>query len=361
MLQTILQMSPNAIIMTGDDGAIKSFNDCAESLFGYRQCEVLGKNICILFGSEFVQLDMGINRQRSERCEWRNVGEDGFVQAIRKSGEVFPVEVMQAAYKLEASLVHIYYIKDASVFHRQQQRIAELERENAHLSRNSMLGELASAITHELSQPLTAIANYTAAASRYWGQSTCANMEGGLELLSKAGEQAKRAWLIMHRLRKLLQHRGAERVDEDLRLTLEDAIELATLGASQHSISISIDVPDEPVIVRIDRIQVQILLTNLIRNAVDELRVSPGDRKIWIKLTVNDDGVAEVRVEDTGPGIAPEVYENIFDPFLTTKPEGLGVGLAVSRRIAQAHGGWLAAKNRAEGGAAFSFLLPVSK
>jgi two-component system, LuxR family, sensor kinase FixL len=180
-------------------------------------------------------------------------------------------------------------------------------------------------------------------------------------LIEKAGEQAKRAWIIMHRLRKLLQHRDAEFGVGDLRHALGEAVELATLGAAQHGISILVDVPDEPVFVRMDSIQLQILLANLIRNAVDELRVSRGERKIWISLRRVEGEQAEILVEDTGPGIAPDVYANIFDPFLTTKPHGLGVGLAVSRRIALAHEGRLAARNRPDGGAAFSFLVPMMK
>jgi two-component system sensor kinase FixL len=165
---------------------------------------------------------------------------------------------------------------------------------------------------------------------------------------------------MMHRLRRLLQHRGSDFNNDDMRLAAEEAIELSTLGAGEYGISLEVDLPHQPVIVRMDRIQVQILLANLIRNAVDELRVVKGERKIRIRLATDNDGMAVFSVEDTGPGIAPAVFENIFEPFLTTKPEGLGVGLAVSRRIALAHDGRLAARNRPEGGAAFSFLVPLS-
>ena len=137
-------------------------------------------------------------------------------------------------------------------------------------------------------------------------------------------------------------------------------MQLSTLGASQDGITVTVALPPEPVIVLMDRVQVQVLLANLIRNAVDELSMVDGERRIWVRLSLNAEGLAELAVEDTGHGIAPEVFENIFDPFHTTKTEGLGVGLALSRRIAQAHGGRLAADNRPGGGAIFSFVVPVA-
>jgi two-component system sensor kinase FixL len=157
----------------------------------------------------------------------------------------------------------------------------------------------------------------------------------------------------------LLQHRGAECSRDDLRLAVDDAVHLATLGANQQGITVTVNKPSEPVMVLMDRVQVQVLLANLIRNAMDELSTINGERKIWITLSVNAQNLAELAVEDTGHGITPEVFENIFDPFHTTKAEGLGVGLALSRRIAQAHGGRLSAANRPEGGATFSFVVPV--
>lgn len=164
----------------------------------------------------------------------------------------------------------------------------------------------------------------------------------------------------MYKLRKLVQHRGVECVDSDLRATVDDAVQLATMGTSHHRLQVTVEMPSEPVMVLMDRVQIQIILTNLVRNAVDELSDWGGERKVQVTLRVSPDKTAEVLVEDTGPGIAPEVFESIFDPFHTTKPDGLGMGLAVSRRIAEAHGGQLAAANRPEGGAVFSFIVPMS-
>jgi two-component system sensor kinase FixL len=361
LLQKILKISPNTIIVTNAHGVVISFNNSSEQLFGYYEEEVVGKNISSLF-----DLDFGAERIISllapeDRGGWKPITTEPPLHGRKRSGELFPLDLLLNECVLGEPPTYVFLVRDMTVRVRQAQRIAELEREVAHLARHSLLGELATTITHELAQPLTAITNYTNAAGRCLAQNVEAKAEIGLELIEKAGEQAKRAWIIMHRLRKLLQHRDAEFSAGDLRQALHEAVELATLGASQHGISIVVEVPDEPVTVRMDSVQLQILLANLIRNAVDELRVCRGERKIWITMRVTEADQTEILVEDTGPGIAPEVYANIFDPFLTTKPHGLGVGLAVSRRIALAHEGRLAARNRSEGGAAFSFLMPLMK
>ncbi len=360
LLHDFIQTAPEAIITTGYDGRIKSINGYAECVFGYRSSEITGEHVAALFEPRFPVEPSFIRNQLSEPSSWRCITLAHPIRGRKKSGELFAVEILQRDIVLGGLPVLVFYVNDISERMRREQRIAELEREVSFLSRHSMLGELATAITHELSQPLTAITNYTAAAGRCWKKSTAEGVENGLALISKAGDQAKRAWLIMHRLRQLLQHRGGDFICDDLRLAVNDAVELATLGAAQHEITVEVDLPAEPVVVRMDRIQIQIIIANFIRNAVDELRAVEGERRIWISLKTDNQGEADVSVADTGPGIPETVFENIFDPFLTTKPEGLGVGLAVSRRIAQAHGGRLAARNRPEGGAVFSFIVPVS-
>jgi two-component system sensor kinase FixL len=360
-LSFCLHNAPEAFVVTSLSGNILSFNSYAQALFGYGEDEVRGRKFSSLMEFGFQPKVAALGTFKTDPSIWTPVcgGQTGS-RARRKNGELFAVEIQKNQCTHVGEILHIYYIRDLSINSRYEQRIAELEREIAHLSRHSVLGELATSITHELSQPLTAITNYTAAASRCRSQgATAEELANSIDLITRAGEQAKRAWLIMHKLRQLLQHRGTERSCDDLRLAVDDAVQLATLGAVQQGITVAVELPPEPVIVLMDRVQVQVLLANLIRNAMDELSTIEGERKIWIRLSVNAQNLAELAVEDTGHGIAPEVFENIFDPFHTTKAEGLGVGLALSRRIAQAHGGRLSAANRPEGGAIFGFVVPV--
>ena len=360
-LRFCLLNAPEAYVVTSISGNILSFNLHAQALFGYGEEEVRGKKFASLMEPEFRQKIAALSTYTPDPSVWTPVCGQTGTRARRKNGELFPAEIKKNQSTHVGEIIHNYYIRDLSLNSRYEQRIAELEREIAHLSRHSVLGELATSITHELSQPLTAIANYTAATSRCsLPDATAEELANSIDLIARAGEQAKRAWLIMHKLRQLLQHRGAERLKDDLRLAVDDAVQLSTLGAAQQRITVAVKLPPEPVLVLMDRVQVQVLLANLIRNAMDELSTMEGERKIWIRLSVNEQNLAELAVEDTGHGIAPEVFENIFDPFHTTKAEGLGVGLALSRRIAQAHGGRLSAANRAEGGAIFSFVVPVA-
>jgi two-component system sensor kinase FixL len=361
LLKNFIYSMPEAIVVTDHKKIIKFCNPEAQFLFGYSERETIGKEIsCLLIRD--LQLFELADRSDSwtEASHWRKLTEKPLPIGLKKDGEHIPIEILCSDQTYGQMPLSIFLIRDASTAFRQQLHIAELEREIAHLSQHSLMGELAAAITHELSQPLTAITNYTAAAVRAASQNALDSTDGRLELISKVGEQAKRALLTVHRLRQLIQYRGAECADDDLRLALEDAIQLATIGANQHAISIKLDIVSEPVIVRMDRIQIQILLANLIRNAIDELRGQKDERKLWISLRLDKQNLAVVTVEDNGPGIAQHVFEKIFDPFLTTKQEGLGVGLALSRRIAKAHGGRLLARNRQEGGAAFSFVIPLS-
>ena len=359
-LRACLQNAPEAFIVTSLGGNILTFNRHAQALFGYSEEEVHGWKFTSLMEPGFQPKVAALGPSTLDATRWTPVTGQSDTRARRKNGELFPAAIQKSQSTYAGEIVHIHYIRDISDISRYEQRIAELEREIGHLSRHSVLGELATSITHELSQPLTAITNYAAAASRCRSHgATPEDLANSIDLIARAGEQAKRAWLIMHKLRQLLQHRGAERSHDDLRLAVDDAVQLATLGAAQQGIAVIVALPADPIIVLMDRVQVQVLLANLIRNAVDELSTIDGDRKIWIKLTVNAQNLAELAVEDTGHGIAPEVFENIFDPFHTTKAEGLGVGLALSRRIAQAHGGRLSAANRPEGGAIFSFVVPV--
>lgn len=359
LLRSFVESAPHAIIITDDKGLIRSFNPFAEDLFGYTEPEVFGQP----FATLAVRMSLGRSTGGSIFCSKPSLSGGSAskeAKAKKKNGELCPVEIVSNRMSLDGSPVYVHFIRDISSRLRFEKRISELQQELIHLSQTNVLGELASAITHELNQPLTAITNYAAAAKQCGCKASPEDLESSFALMDKAASQAKRAWQIMHKLRKLVQHRGAECTNSDLRATLEDAVQLAMLGTSHHRIQVTLDVPATPVMVLMDRVQIQILLTNLVRNAVDELSTWDGERRVEVTLQVCPDNTAAVSVEDTGPGIASEVFESIFDPFHTTKPDGLGMGLSICRRIAEAHDGRLSADNRAEGGAIFSFIVPMS-
>jgi two-component system sensor kinase FixL len=166
---------------------------------------------------------------------------------------------------------------------------------------------------------------------------------------------------VIRKLRQLVSERSIDRVFADLCTTVQEAVQIASMGAAKHNIQISVELPPQPVIVLMDRSQILMLVSNLVRNAIEELVVWRHERKIEVALTLPTPDMAQVTVADTGPGILSTVFENIFDPFHTTKPEGSGMGLSLARRIAEAHSGRLAAANRPGGGALFMFCIPIGK
>ncbi len=361
--ENFFQGMPDAIVIASLSGVIVSLNAQAERLLLCRNSEASGQSVIPFFTEDFAKAIAAgaacAERQIFAPYVWRALTETPSFVLRRADGEIVCVEVHRCDALLDGLPRHVYKISDHSGTARMEKLIAERDREIAVLSRLSILGELTAAITHELSQPLTAIASYTAAARNSYSAHGEDSAGHGLQLICRAGEQAQRAWQIVQRLRTLLQHTGSDHRPCDLRATVKDAIELATLGVAIGEVRIETDLPVRPLTVSMDPVQIQILLANLIRNAVDELRMRQGPKEIRISLSTTPDGMAQVSVADNGPGIAPNVHDSIFDPFLTTKPEGLGVGLAVSRRIALAHKGRLAARNLDSGGAEFSFIVPV--
>jgi two-component system sensor kinase FixL len=360
-LRQFIKIAPHPIVVTGADGTVRFCNSFAAELFGYLEAEMTGLAFSTLISLYKNEESALLNDTDVKGHEFVPDSHPALeAKARRKNGEVLPIELGSSEFELDAQKIALHFIRDISFRKRSKQRIMELQRELMHLSRQNVLGELASAITHELNQPLMAITNYATAARKCGCTASREKLEASFALMEKAAGQAQRARQIVHKLRTLVSHHEVECAENDLRAVLEEAVQLASLGAAEHGIDVSLTVPQTPVMVLMDRVPVQILLTNLVRNAVDALNSRTGDKKVTVILRVLPGNSAEVSVQDTGAGIAAEVFETIFDPFHSTKPDGLGMGLAICRRIAEAHDGRLAAANLPAGGAIFSFIDPMS-
>ncbi len=292
---------------------------------------------------------------------WDSAASRGTLKARRKSGEIFSVELLRCDLRAGEKTLLLISFTDTSCKQRLQQRINDLQQELSHLSRYMVLGELASAIAHELNQPLAAIITYVAAAQQVSRARRDPNPESNLALLDKISAQATRCGDIIYKLKRLVSDRGINSVYDDLCATVQEAVQFVSIAAAKHNIEITIEVPPQPVIMLMDRSQLFVLVSNLVKNAIDELSTWRHKRKIEVALRLLPPDMAELTVADSGPGILSSAFENMFDPFHTTKPDGNGMGLALSRRIAEAHSGRLAAANRPGGGAVFSFMIPVGK
>jgi C4-dicarboxylate-specific signal transduction histidine kinase len=226
----------------------------------------------------------------------------------------------------------------------------------AQVSRALALGEMGSAIAHELNQPLAAVATYAQASRRMLE----AGDAGGevRHALERIAAQAERAGEILRRLRGFLAGSGALPAIADLGRLTSEVIDLARPEAHQRGVALAVELaPDLPP-VRVDGIQVQQVVLNLVRNAIDACAGGTGDERVVSVMARAENGGAAVAVSDTGPGVAPELAERVFEPFFTTKADGTGIGLAISRSIAEAHGGRLRLEQPEHGGARFVFWLP---
>ena len=217
-------------------------------------------------------------------------------------------------------------------------------------SRLSVLGEVATTIAHEVNQPVGAAKNYLQAAR-------CSVSDPAtLEILDKVDAQLTRTAATVRKVREFAAHRALELRPETVQSLIDDACSLGLLDAARRAVTVTLDIPDTLPRVVVDRVQIQQVLVNLIRNAVEALE-DMAERRLDISASAAA-GTVEIAVADTGTGIAPEIRSRLFNAFTTTKPNGTGLGLSTSRSIAEAHDGRLIAEDRTGGGTIFRLVLP---
>jgi two-component system sensor kinase FixL len=242
-----------------------------------------------------------------------------------------------------------------------EERLRLLQNEYAHLARVNDLGEMAAAIAHEINQPLAAIVNYlnsglfladTGHSEENFGYIT--------EDMARASEQALRAGEIVKRLRAFISQGAGVRTIESVEQLVDGAMALALIDAKYAGISVEKQVEVETAQVEVDRIQIHQVIVNLLRNAVDAMTLSPPDKARHLRIAVAADGndMVSFTVADTGPGISPDIYEHLFEPFVTSKMNGMGMGLSLCQRLIESHGGTISVDNRPDMGATFTFRLP---
>ena len=237
-----------------------------------------------------------------------------------------------------------------------EQRLVELRSELIHVSRVSELGQMVSALAHEVNQPLTAIGNYLRASQRLVRAGNVANVELAL---GKAADEAARASAIVRRLRDLIKKNDSVRSAEELAPMLEETVALALVGADRRAVGVDLRVDSLAGAALVDKIQIQQVLLNLIRNAMEAMVGAKRPALVVATAPAGDDMI-EVSVADSGPGLRAQVRERLFQPFVTTKSDGMGVGLSICRAIIEAHGGRIWAEDNPEGGTVFRFTVPLA-
>jgi two-component system sensor kinase FixL len=250
------------------------------------------------------------------------------------------------------------FVRDISERQATEARLQDLQSELVHISRLTAMGEMASTLAHELNQPLSAIGNYLKGSQRLLETADDEKSATMRNALDKAAEQAVRAGQIIRRLRDFVSRGETERRVERVSKLVEEASALALVGTRELGVDVRLRVQPEADLVVADRVQIQQVLLNLIRNAVDAMVDSP-KRELTITTRLVAKDTVEVTVADTGPGIAPQIASQLFQPFITTTRQGMGVGLSISRTIVDAHGGRIWAEPNDGGGTVFRFTLPA--
>jgi two-component system, LuxR family, sensor kinase FixL len=355
-LQSILATVPDAMIVIDENGCITSFSAAAERLFGYSEQALIGQNIaCLMPEPDRSRHDEYINHYL-QTGEKRIIGIGRVVTGLRRDGTTFPMELSVGEAGEEGARVFTGFVRDLSERERDELQLKTLQAELVHVSRVSAMGTMASTLAHELNQPLTAIANYL--------ETACDAVDGKLEVpvamlrdaLAEAAEETHRAGHIVRRLRDFVARGEVERSIEQLSALVDESAKLALIDARERGIRSFFVFDPEASQVLVDRVQIQQVLVNLMRNAVDAMS-SVARRELRVATRLLPDGYVEVTVADTGTGIAPDILPRLFDAFVSSKTEGMGLGLSICRTIIEAHGGRIWIEQPVGGGTIFHFTL----
>lgn len=355
-LRSVLETVPDAMVVIDSKGAIESFSATAQRLFGYTEGEVVGRNVNMLMPSPYrEQHDRYLSRYLTTG-EKRIIGIGRVVVGRRKDGSTFPME-LSVGEMLQAGR-HLFtgFIRDLTERQQTQRRMQELQAELIHMSRFTAMGEMASTLAHELNQPLTAVASYLNGSRRLLSSAESVNLPMLRDAVDRAVEQALRAGQIIRRLRQFVAHGESERHVESLSNLVEEASALALVGVKEAGVRVTFDLDPRVGYVLVDKIQIQQVLLNLMRNAIEAMQ-EVERRELTVATSPSEDSMAELRVTDTGPGISPDIAAQLFQPFVTTKLHGMGVGLSISRTIIEAHGGRLWAEPNPGGGTIFRLTV----
>jgi two-component system sensor kinase FixL len=355
-LRSILSTVPDAMVVINEWGEILSFSAAAERLFGYSEAEVKGTNIKRLMPSPDRERHDGYLQRYLTTGEKRIIGTGRTVIGQRRDGTTFPMELSVGEAITEGERMFTGFIRDLTEKQRSDEAIEELRSGLVHAARVSAMGTMASTLAHELNQPITAVVNYVRGIKNLLREGDPEDGAMIEDALDEATSEALRAGDIVRRLRDFVARGELEKSVELLPDLVDEASKLALIGAREKGIDVTFDFDPRASPVLVDKVQTQQVLINLMRNAIEAMSDSPV-RRLAVSSAVEGPGLVRVTISDTGPGVPPEIAEDLFRAFNSTKSTGMGLGLSICRTIVEANGGRIWMEPREGGGSLFHFTL----
>ena len=290
------------------------------------------------------------------------VGQIQEIDGIHKNGSVVPLDLSIAEYSIDNAHYFTYIVRDVSLRKQREQQDKEHLDQLAHVTRLGLMGEMASGIAHEVNQPLSAISSYTQVSMNIINTEN-PDLVKLTEILYKTQQQALRAGRIIHRMREFVKSQSKHRSTADINNLIHDAVSLCSAELKHNDIKLTFQLENNLPSIYVDHIHIEQIIINLIRNSADALKNLPAKQQrcltIYSRLILNN--AIQVGVKDNGPGLDEEQQQKILTPFYTTKTDGMGMGLSISRSLIEAHEGTLRFNSKAGKGSTFYFSLPVER
>ena len=356
-LNAIFNASVEGIITIDRSDTIVSVNAAVEAIFGYQPEELIDCSINILM----LSLPKAMNDSclpRTLKC----VGQIQEIEGLHKNGSVVPLDLSMAEYSIDNARYFTYIVRDVSLRKRREQQDKEHLDQLAHVTRLGLMGEMASGIAHEVNQPLCAISSYTQASLNLINSEN-PDLVMLAEILDKTRQQALRAGRIIHRMREFIKSRSKHLSIADVNTLIHETVSLCSAELKKNDIKLTFELESNLPPIYIDHIYIEQVIINLIRNGIDALQTLSEKQQrcltIYSRLTLNKD--IQVGVKDNGPGLDEEQQQKILMPFYTTKADGIGMGLSISRSLIEAHEGTLRFNSKPGKGSNFYFILPIRR
>jgi PAS domain S-box-containing protein len=356
--RSVVEAAPNAMLLVDAQGRILLANAQAESLFGLGRDELIACAVERLVPERSRASHAAYRAGFAAEMRPRAMGFGRDMHALRSDGHEVPVEVfLKPMHGAEEPTILVSLV-DISERRLNERRAATQRDEIAHLSRVAMLGELSGSLAHELNQPLAAILSNAQAAQRLLARDP-SQIQAVSEILADIVTSDRRAGAVIERLRSMLRKEDAKHEPLDLNNVVQESLRLMHSDLLNRRVSVDTFFAEKLPTVSGDRIQLQQVMLNLLINGCDAVAGRKLEARLRLSSHLSEHGMVTIAIADNGDGIAPQDIERIFEPFVTSKSHGIGLGLAICRSIIEAHGGRLWASNNANCGATIAFELPA--